>query len=114
MERSCSALPSEPRVTKPGTSFTAVSLYVLIGVWALAAGVVDIVTAIRHQKETSVGWLVLAGILSLVTGAMLLLLPAAGVVALMSLIAAYAIVHGGVLIGIGMRIHKIDRTLSPA
>jgi uncharacterized membrane protein HdeD (DUF308 family) len=94
---------------------TAISLYVLVGAWALAAGVAELAIAISIRKEgISVSGLVLAGVLSLVLGADLLVLPIAGVIALLGLIAAYAMLNGVVLIVGGIRIHNLLRPLSAA
>jgi uncharacterized membrane protein HdeD (DUF308 family) len=95
---------------------TALSFYVLIGAWAVAAGVAElaIATMIRKEVGTSVNALVIVGILSLLCGAALFALPAAGVIALVGLIAAYAILNGIALIVFGVRIHHVTRTLHPA
>lgn len=87
---------------------TALSLYVLIGVWALMAGAAELAIAFAIRKDVAnVAGLVLAGVLSLACGIALLALPLAGIVALIGLIAAYAIVNGIVLIAAGVRIHNL-------
>ncbi len=91
---------------------TATSLYILIGVWAIAAGVMEIAAAISLRKEASLGGLVFSGVLSIVSGVALLALPMAGVIALLSLVAAYTIVNGIVLIVAGVRFHNVARPLS--
>jgi len=60
-----------------------------------------------------VGGLVLAGVLSFACGIALLALPLAGMVALVGLIAAYAIVNGAVLITAGVRIHSLFGSMHP-
>lgn len=94
----------------------ALSFYVLIGAWAVTAGVAElaIATMIRKEFGTSVSALVVAGILSLLCGAALFALPMAGVIALVGLIAAYAILNGIALIAFGVRIHHLTRTLHAA
>jgi len=87
---------------------TALSLYLLIGVWALAAGAAELAIAFVIRRDVAnVGGLVLAGVLSLACGIALLALPLAGIVALIGLIAAYAIVNGIVLVTYGIRIHNL-------
>jgi len=94
---------------------TALSLYLLIGMWAITAGVAELAIAIAIRKEAiSVSALVVAGVLSLVLGVDLLVLPVAGMIALLGLIAAYALLNGVVLIVAGVRIHKLVRSLSTA
>lgn len=90
---------------------TALSFYILIGAWALTVGAVELGIAIAARREgASVGGLVVAGVLSIACGAALLALPMAGVVALVGLIAAYAIVNGVVLIVASVRIHQLFST----
>lgn len=87
---------------------TATSLYILIGAWAIACGAVELGIAIwLRGRAPNVGVLVLVGALSLLCGVALLALPLAGVIALLSLIAAYAIMNGIVAIGVGLRIHRL-------
>jgi uncharacterized membrane protein HdeD (DUF308 family) len=94
---------------------TALSLYVLVGVWALAAGAVELAIAIGIRRDgASVGGLVLTGVLSIACGIALLALPLAGAITLIGLIAAYAIVNGITLIAAGVRIHAIFGPLHPA
>jgi len=93
---------------------TALSLYVLIGVWALTAGAAELAIAFAIRKDVAnVGGLVLAGVLSFACGIALLALPLAGMVALVGLIAAYAIVNGAVLITAGVRIHSLFGSMHP-
>jgi uncharacterized membrane protein HdeD (DUF308 family) len=87
---------------------TALSLYVLIGVWALTAGAAELAIAFALRKDVAnVGGLALAGVLSVACGIALLALPLAGIVALVGLIAAYAIVNDVILVTAGVRIHNL-------
>lgn len=94
---------------------TAVSLYVLIGAWAVTAGIAEIALAIAVRKEaTNVAGLAVSGVLSVACGVALLALPMVGVVALLGLVAAFAIFNGVALIMAGFRIHGFFRGLSAA
>ena len=87
---------------------TALSLYILIGAWALTAGVAELAIAVAIRKEAAnVVGLVLAGLLSIACGVALLALPLAGVIALIGLVAVYATLNGIVLITAGVRIHNL-------
>ena len=98
-------------VLVPG--LTAVSLYILIGAWAVVAGFTELFVAATIRKEAiSVGALVFAGILAIACGIAMLVLPAAGVLALIGLIAGYAIVNGVALISAGIRIHGLMHVLA--
>jgi len=92
---------------------TAVTLYIWVGAWAIAAGIAEISIAFAIRKEMSdVGGLIFAGVVSIAAGVALLALPAAGVVALLGLIAAFALVNGTVLIVAGLRIHRFFREVA--
>jgi uncharacterized membrane protein HdeD (DUF308 family) len=95
---------------------TALSFYVLIGAWAITAGVAELTIAaiVRKDFRAKVGALVLAGALSLACGVALLALPMAGVIALVGLIATYAIINGAALIAVGVRIHSFTRARAAA
>lgn len=78
---------------------TAIALLWYIAFWSIFTGIVEIVTAVRLRKEIrGEGWIMLAGAASVVFGVLLLLYPGAGAVALITLIAAYAIVFGVILV----------------
>jgi uncharacterized membrane protein HdeD (DUF308 family) len=62
--------------------------------------------AIRLRREIAGEWLLgLAGVISLVFGVLVLAFPGAGALALVWLIALYAIVVGVLLIALGLRLH---------
>jgi uncharacterized membrane protein HdeD (DUF308 family) len=90
----------------PGITLT--SLYVLIGAWAIGIGIVELVVAVMHRgRAHAVGIGVVTALLSIAVGIGLLVLPQAGIVALLGLIAAYAIVHGLLMIGAGIDVHHM-------
>jgi len=86
---------------------TALVLVAIMGVNAIFAGVLDIVMAIRLRREIAGEWLLGdAGVISLVFGVLVLAFPGAGALALVWLIALYAIVVGALLIALGLRLHS--------
>ena len=54
-------------------------------------------------------WLVLGGVASLLFGVVLLAAPAAGALALVWLIAAYAIVFGVLMVALALRLHGMGQ-----
>lgn len=74
-------------------AITAVALAVVIGVWAVATGVLEIGTAVVVRQRGR-GLLAVVGVLSIVAGVLLLLRPDVGAVAIAQVIGAYAIVVG--------------------
>jgi uncharacterized membrane protein HdeD (DUF308 family) len=91
---------------------TALSLYFLIGAWAVVAGITELVVAAQVRKDgLNVGGLVFAGVLAICCGILLLALPSVGIVALLGLIAGFAIIEGVALISSGVRIHSLTHAL---
>jgi len=90
--------------TYPG--LTAVALYGIIAGWAIATGIVEIVVAAVLRDA---GAIVFAGIVSIFFGALLIALPAAGVLALVSLVAVLALMSGAAWVSFGMRLHRFAR-----
>ena len=86
---------------------TAVVLVLVIGATALASGIVDIAIAIRLRKTIHrEGFLILNGIISIAFGAFVFFFPGAGALALVWMIAMYAIVSGLLLLALAWRAKK--------
>ena len=78
---------------------TAIALLYFIAGWAIAAGFFQIIGALQLRKEIeNEWWLVLNGILSVLFGIALFVLPGAGALALIWMIGFYAIVYGVVMV----------------
>ncbi|HEV7814323.1 MAG TPA: HdeD family acid-resistance protein [Janthinobacterium sp.] len=74
---------------------TALVLVMLIGANALVSGVLDLVLAVRLRQHARGAWmLILSGLVSLVFGALVLIYPGAGALALIWMIAVYALATG--------------------
>jgi len=87
---------------------TALVLLYIIAVWALITGVLELIAAFRLRRVVrDEWWLVLGGVASVVFGVLMLAMPAAGALALVWLIAAYAIVFGVLLIALAVRLHGL-------
>ena len=87
-----------PRVTEIGLLF-------YIAAWSLATGILEIVAAIRFRKEIQgeVFW-ILTGVASIAFAILLMIFPGAGILGLVWLLGAYAVVFGVFLIALGIRI----------
>ncbi|MFT3731933.1 MAG: HdeD family acid-resistance protein [Hyphomicrobium sp.] len=94
-------------VTLAWPGITGLLLLFFIAGWAIAAGVFDIVGAIRLRKEIDDEWLLIAsGVLSVLFGVLILLFPGAGALGIAFAIGMFALVYGFLLVGFGLRLRK--------
>lgn len=95
-------------IVYPG--ITALVLILVIGFNAIFSGVLDIAMAVRLRKEIENEWtLALAGALSIAFGAIVVVFPGAGALALIWLIALYAVLIGALFIVLGFRVRSQGR-----
>jgi len=88
-------------------SITGIALIYLITAWAIVGGISAIISAIQLRKEIDNEWLlILSGTFSLLFGLIMAIMPGAGALALVWVIAAYAILFGILLIVFGFRIRS--------
>lgn len=89
----------------PGGAALVLTLFV--GAWAIVHGVGEIMGAIQLRKEIDNEWLlILAGALSVLFGAFVMIAPAAGALSLVWMIGAYAILFGALLVGLSLRLRR--------
>jgi uncharacterized membrane protein HdeD (DUF308 family) len=86
-------------------AITAMALLIVIAVWALFAGIMQIAAAIRLRKVMRHEWfLALTGAVCVVLGILLIVQPTEGAIGLVVAIATFAIVWGVALILFGLRL----------
>ena len=91
---------------------TAVALLIVIGVWAIIRGVMEIIAAIELRKVIEHEWILgLAGVASLLFGAILLARPGVGALAMVWVIGAFALVHGVLLTALSFRVKAMKNRL---
>jgi uncharacterized membrane protein HdeD (DUF308 family) len=89
----------------PGISLAA--LVLLFGAYAFADGVLAIVTAVRRRGADRWGLLLLEGLVGVAAGILTWLWPGITVLALLYVIAAWALVTGALEIATAIRLRKI-------
>lgn len=86
----------------------ALALIIWMAAWAIVAGVFRIVEAIRLRREIDGEWmLILSGLLSVLWGALMIYLPAAGLLGIAWLIGSFAIAIGVTMIVLAFRLRRI-------
>ena len=97
-------------VTVLWPGITAIALLVLIAAWAILTGIAEIFAAVTLRNEIQDEWLImLSGALSVLFGILVLLKPAAGALAIVTIIAVYAILSGGVVVWLGLKARRTAR-----
>jgi len=90
----------------PGISLAA--LVLLFGAYAFADGILAIISAIRTRGDNQHWWvLIIAGIVGIAAGILTLIWPGITALALLSLVAAWAVVTGGLEIAAAIRLRKV-------
>jgi uncharacterized membrane protein HdeD (DUF308 family) len=89
---------------------TAVALLAVVAAWAIVTGGLEVAAAIRLRREIEGEWLLLlSGVLSVLLGAALVLMPGAGFLALAWMVGAYALSSGIVLLVLAFRLRDRER-----
>lgn len=91
-------------------AITALTLVFIIGYWAIATGLFQIIAAIRFRRMIQNEWLlIVSAALSIAFGAVLVARPGEGALALVWLIGSYAIAFGALLIGLSLRLRGLAK-----
>lgn len=86
---------------------TAFVLLYLIAAWAIVTGVLEMITALQLRQAMENEWLpAVTGLVSLIFGVMLIIWPVAEALAILWLIAAYAILFGTLLLILGFKLRS--------
>ena len=94
---------------------TALALLFLIGAWAIVGGAMRIALAIQLRKVIVGEWLLgLSGVMSIIFGVLVYVVPVAGVVGVAFMVGFYAIVLGIVMMSLAMRLRRFERTVGAA
>lgn len=90
-------------------------LIVVIAIWAILTGILEIAAAVRLRREITNEWmLAFAGFVSIVLGVLLFFQPATGGLVITLMIGAYALIFGIMLVILGFRLRKFDTVPRPS
>jgi uncharacterized membrane protein HdeD (DUF308 family) len=82
----------------------ALGLLYVIAFWALVTGVLEVMAAFQLRRQMPDWWWLVAGLASILFGALLIWHPGAGALAVLWLIGSYAIAFGIFLLGFAFRL----------
>jgi uncharacterized membrane protein HdeD (DUF308 family) len=87
-------------------------LVILVGVWAIVIGIIQIMASVRHRAVPHSGWVwgVIGGALSILFGVLVLVWPNAGLVSIIWIIGIWATIWGITLIILGVQLRKVARS----
>jgi uncharacterized membrane protein HdeD (DUF308 family) len=90
----------------PGMTLTV--LTEVIAAWAVLSGIFSLLAAQRMRQDVAGEWLLGAsGVLAVLLGLTLTIAPAVTLLAVLSLVGVYAVVFGGVLVALGLRLRYV-------
>lgn len=92
---------------------TLLLLAVLLGVYWIAAGVIELVIGIEHPELTGRTWMIISGALSVLAGAVVVLFPGTSLVFLTLVLGFWLILFGIGLIIRGFSLRSLARTTAP-
>lgn len=89
-------------------NIAATALVLIVGVWSIVTGVLEIYAALRLREQIQgEGWLIAAGIASVLFGVGLVIFPGMGILTLTWIIGGFGIVFGVLLVMLGLRLRSI-------
>ncbi len=95
-------------VTLKWPGITALALLLVIAYWSIFRGILEIAAAVRLRNMIQgESWLILGGIASIAFGALLVLYPGPGLLAVVWLVGIYAVIFGISLLMLGFRLRGL-------
>jgi len=94
-------------LTYHNPAITTLALVLYIAAWAMVRGIFEIVTAVRLREQIEGEWLMaLGGVASIAFALLVLWAPGAGALAMLWMIAAWAVFFGTVLVVLAFRLRS--------
>jgi uncharacterized membrane protein HdeD (DUF308 family) len=96
----------------PGMSL--VTLVILLGAWAIARGIMQLIAAYTMRgTQSGLWWVAISGVISIIFGILVIVAPGAGALALLWLIGVFAIAFGVMLIIYGLQVRRFGKAGGP-
>lgn len=93
---------------------TVVALILMVALWALASGAIELAGAVALRHQLTGAWLLgLAGLLSIGLGGVLLAMPSVGPRLIMLSLGLYCLLFGGIILGLGLALRHAEQTGGP-
>jgi uncharacterized membrane protein HdeD (DUF308 family) len=94
----------------PWPGVTALVLLYVVAIWAILSGIAEMIAAVALRREIEGEWvLFLVGVLSVVLGVAMTVLPGVGVLSLIWLVGLYALAVGVAMIVLAFRVRDARR-----
>ena len=91
----------------PDLAGTAIVL--VIGIWAMVTGVLEVVAAVRLRQEIENEWLLgIGGVISIGLGVLLVFQPQSGWVTTTYVLGTYGILFGVLLVALALRLRRLE------
>lgn len=90
---------------------TVVALGVMLGVLWLVQGIAELLSGIDAAGLPGRGWIIASGIIGIITGAVLLIVPAISILVLAIIVGFYLVLFGIFHLGIGLRLRTLGKAL---
>jgi uncharacterized membrane protein HdeD (DUF308 family) len=92
---------------------TALVLLYVVAIWPILSGVAEVIAAVALRREIEGEWvLFLVGVLSVVLGVTMTVLPGVGLLSLIWLVGLYALAIGVAMIVLAFRVRDARRSRS--
>ena len=88
---------------------TIVALALLLGIFWVVNGTIELFTAISQRELPNRGWNIFSGVLGVIAGFILLVYPAISVLALAVVVSVWLIVYGMMLISVAYQMRSLAR-----
>jgi uncharacterized membrane protein HdeD (DUF308 family) len=88
---------------------TLLALIVFLGIFWVVSGVIDVFTALTHREMVHRGWAALTGLLSVLAGLIVLVVPGLSLFGLAVVLGVWLLIFGSMETGAAFRLRRLTR-----